>query len=350
MTVSNNVAFANAEQWERNATGIQVNGSSANTIIHNTTYANEDSGLQFYVNAHDNLVVGNLTYGNGDHGIDNNASPNNIIVGNTVQGNHTAGINLEGSTAPGSGGATIANNIAVDNGIAPITGQKSNIRVDAAVADRDDARLRPRLPDAPRTAGPCRSSGARRAIRRWRRSRPLSPIRRSHGLQADPLWVSPGRTRRTAACVTVGDYHLGAGSPAIDSANSSASNESSTDLDGHARVDDPATTDTGAGTRTYDDRGAYEYVPTSTNHAPVAVADSYSTAQNTTLTVAAPGVLGNDTDAITIRLTAVMVTDLSHGTLTLGSNGASATPRPRATTARTASPTRQTTARPTRTS
>ena len=36
---------------------------------------------------------------------------------------------------------------------------------------------------------------------------------------------------------------------------------------------------------------------TATNAAPVAVADSYSTPKNTTLTVAAPGVLANDTDA-----------------------------------------------------
>ena len=33
------------------------------------------------------------------------------------------------------------------------------------------------------------------------------------------------------------------------------------------------------------------------NDAPVAVNDSYSTTEDTALTVAAPGVLGNDTDA-----------------------------------------------------
>ena len=75
--VSNNVSFANAEEWQRNATGIQVTGagSDGNTIIHNITYANEDSGLQFYAGAQNNLVIGNVTYGNGDHGIDNNDAP-----------------------------------------------------------------------------------------------------------------------------------------------------------------------------------------------------------------------------------------------------------------------------------
>ena len=320
VTVRDNVAFANAEQWERNATGIHVNGSSANTIIHNTTYANEDSGLQFYVNAHDNLVIGNLSYGNGDHGIDNNASPNNVIVGNSVQGNHTAGINLEGASAPGSGGATLANNIAVDNGINPVTGQKSNIRVDSqsltgTTLDYDLVFL---------TAA---NGGTVEII--WGATSYTSlaffktgvPGQEVHGLQADPLWIGPAAPAGRPPAVTVGDYHLGAGSPAIDSANSGAPNESATDLDGHARVDDPATTDTGAGARTYDDRGALEFVPTSGNHPPVAVADSYSTPQDTTLTVAAPGVLGNDTDADLNPLTAIKVTDPAHGTLTLGSNG-----------------------------
>ena len=59
----------------------------------------------------------------------------------------------------------------------------------------------------------------------------------------------------------------------------------------------------------------------SVNDAPVAVADSYSTPKNTTKLVAGPGVLGNDTDADSDSLTALKVTDPSHGTVTLGSNG-----------------------------
>lgn len=115
--VSHNVSFANAEQWERNATGIQVYGidSYSNTLLQNVAYANEDSGLQFYNGAHDNLVIGNLSYGNGDHGIDCSYAPYNTIIGNTFQGNHTAGINLEGDVAPGGGGAPVLNNISVKN-------------------------------------------------------------------------------------------------------------------------------------------------------------------------------------------------------------------------------------------
>ena len=57
------------------------------------------------------------------------------------------------------------------------------------------------------------------------------------------------------------------------------------------------------------------------NSAPVATADSYSTPRNTTLTVAAPGVLANDTDADGDPLTAIKVSDPAHGTVTLGATG-----------------------------
>lgn len=56
--------------------------------------------------------------------------------------------------------------------------------------------------------------------------------------------------------------------------------------------------------------------------APVATDDSYTTTQGTALTIAAPGVLGNDTDAdVGDTLTASLVTGASHGTVTLNANG-----------------------------
>ena len=58
-----------------------------------------------------------------------------------------------------------------------------------------------------------------------------------------------------------------------------------------------------------------------TNHAPVANADSYATNKNATLNVAAPGVLANDTDSDGDTLTASVVSVPSHGTLTLNANG-----------------------------
>jgi len=58
------------------------------------------------------------------------------------------------------------------------------------------------------------------------------------------------------------------------------------------------------------------------NFPPVAVDDAYSMDMNTTLTVdAAGGVLANDTDANDAALTAHLVSDVSHGALTLNADG-----------------------------
>ena len=258
--VSNNVSFANAEQIQRNAAGIQVYGSNSynNTLVHNITYANEDFGLQFYGGAHDNLVIGNLTYGNGDHGVDNYNAPSQTLIGNTAQGNHTAGLNFEGDNGTASRGATLRNNISVDNGINPITGQISNIRVDdqsvpGTTLDYDLVYL----------------SGAGMSMIQWNdinystltAFRAAVPGQEVHGLQADPLFVAPVSPAGRPPNLVVGDYHIQAGSPAIDSAYADAPSEPVFDLNGNTRLDDPATTNTGAGFRTYDDRGVYEYQP-----------------------------------------------------------------------------------------
>ena len=60
---------------------------------------------------------------------------------------------------------------------------------------------------------------------------------------------------------------------------------------------------------------------TAVNDAPVAVADAYSTDEDTLLTIAANGVLANDSDLEGTTLTAVLVDPVSSGTLVLNSNG-----------------------------
>src|SRR5262249_5053321 len=61
---------------------------------------------------------------------------------------------------------------------------------------------------------------------------------------------------------------------------------------------------------------------TSTNNArPVANADQYTIIANTLLSVQAPGVLANDTDADGNFLTASLANGVSHGTLHLNSDG-----------------------------
>ena len=54
---------------------------------------------------------------------------------------------------------------------------------------------------------------------------------------------------------------------------------------------------------------------------PVAVVDTYSTPEDTALTVAAPGVLGNDSDVDGDTLSAAKVSDPAHGDVALNANG-----------------------------
>src|ERR1043166_1689778 len=60
---------------------------------------------------------------------------------------------------------------------------------------------------------------------------------------------------------------------------------------------------------------------TAINHAPVAVADAYSLNEDEILTIAAPGVLANDSDMDGDALTADVVSLPAHGSLTVSSNG-----------------------------
>ncbi len=70
-------------------------------------------------------------------------------------------------------------------------------------------------------------------------------------------------------------------------------------------------------------------ITTVTNQPPVAVNDSYTTNEDTTLNVPAPGVLGNDTDIDSPTLSAILVSSVSNGSLTLNSNGSfTYTPNP----------------------
>jgi len=241
--VLGNVAYSNAAGYQRLAPGIDVR-SSGNTIANNVSHDNEDSGLQFYTGGSNSLAVDNLAYNNGDHGIDNLNVTGQRIIGNTVYNNVTAGINVEAST---TSSATVENNISVDNGInSPRT--SSNIRVDSnsisgSTVDYNLVSLR-----TPGTMYIWNGTGYG-SLTAFQQA----TGQEAHGVQADPKWTAPGSH----------DYHLSAGSPAIDSANSDVSGEQTTDLEGNGRADDTGTPNTGAGQRTYDDRGAYEFQGTS---------------------------------------------------------------------------------------
>ncbi len=212
--VSDNLAFGNAEGWQRNASGIRLDGSSNNTILHNTSYGNEDSGITNYTGSSGNLVIGNLSYGNGDHGIDNLNSPNNTVIGNSVQGNVTVGINFEGATT-GSGGATVANNLMVDNGLlgqvggGTASGQAGNLRFDANSLSGNS--LDYNLYDL--NSGTVQIRWGATGYGTLAAFQGAVAGQETNGLEADPFFVAPAPVAQRPAtapfnvAVNVGDYH-----------------------------------------------------------------------------------------------------------------------------------------------
>ena len=240
--ISGNETFANARVYTRAAAGIDVRDSTGNLVSRNVSHDNEDSGINAWTGTANgqNTFFDNITYGNGDHGIDVHNAVDAHVVANTVYGNSDSGIESTTSTR-----TYLANNVSVDNGInSPRT--SGNIRIDAgsvgtAILNDDLVFLR--------VAG---------VMVDWNGTRysSLAAFRtatgqESRGIEGDPRF----RSSATA------DFHLLAGSPAIDSANSARSGQPATDFDGNARVDDPATANTGIGPITYADRGAFEYLP-----------------------------------------------------------------------------------------
>jgi parallel beta-helix repeat protein len=275
--ITGNIVFNNAREYVRAATGIRIYQSPDNIVDHNVSHDNEDTGLEAYAGSNNTLFYDNVTYNNGDHGIDNNACSGERIVANSVYKNVTAGINVEG-TSPG---ATLANNISVDNGIKSPR-QHSNIRIEAGstagtTIDYDLVYL------SVADTMIIWDSVAYTSLS----SLQAATGQEAHGLQADPLFANADG----------GDLHLMAGSPAIDSADSGATGQPSEDIDGNPRVDDPATPNSGAGPRAYDDRGAREFQPSAIDSPPAA---ALTVAGTTPLTVSADASGSTDTDATPI--------------------------------------------------
>ncbi len=294
VTVAGNETFANARGYTRAAPGIDLR-SSGNTVIGNRTHDNEDSGIQLYPGGDGNLVVNNASWGNGDHGIDDYGAAGNRIVGNSVFRNVTAGINLEG----GSTGGTVMNNISVDNGInSPRT--VGNIRVDASaqagtVVNSNIVFLH--SPGAQYVWGTTNYAS--------RSAFTTATGQEAAGREADPKWANADG----------GDFHLTTGSPAIDSADASASGAQAQDLAGIGRYDDPAVANTGTGSRSYDDRGAYEAPAGTVEPSPTAAVNVSPGSGPAPLTLTADASASTDAGASPI---ATYTFDFGDGTAPVG--------------------------------
>ena len=253
--VQGNRSYHNAYQYERNAAGIEVT-APGNIIVHNLTYANEDSGINIYPGANRSVVTGNVTYDNGDHGIDDLGVSGGRITGNTVYRNCTSGINVEGASRDFS----IENNVAVNNATGAVinptpidppgayTNNCHRRNGNIGVWDSAPATTRANFNLVWQAGGGTEYVWAGIEYQsRW-------ALHRATGQEARGIFANPRFARGTAW-----DLQLSGRSPAIDSANSAAPGEQFTDIRGRRRVNDPFRPNTGAGRRRYDDRGAYEF-------------------------------------------------------------------------------------------
>jgi parallel beta-helix repeat protein len=239
-TVSDVTATGNLRPGSRVAAGIDISSTSTGaTVERNTSFRNDDSGIEIYTGSSGATVRHNVTYDNGDHGIDISAAPNANVVSNTAVGNSASGLNVEG----GSTGTSLRNNIAVDNAVAT-TRSKGDIRVDAAStsgssADRDLVF---------QSDGSTRSYEWAGALYSTRDALQAATGQEGNGVQGDPRFAS----------LTGRDLQLTGTSPAVDAADSGASGWTDGDRDGTRAADDPQVADTGAGSPSFADLGAYE--------------------------------------------------------------------------------------------
>jgi parallel beta-helix repeat protein len=236
-TIQNNESLRNARPGERAANGIHLYGCPGNLIQNNRVHDNQDSGIQVESGSNDCLVVQNRSWNNGDHGYDNIFSTGTRYVGDVAFHNTNDGFSVEGP-APST---VLRDCIAAENGL---TTNHYDLFVDSGSALTFDSNnnlfwnstSQPpvKYADVPYTT--------------------LSSYNGATGqdaqsIQADPAFKSPW----------AGDFHLVAGSPAIDAANSGVVGWPATDAAGNPRVDDPATVNTGVGPISYADLGALEF-------------------------------------------------------------------------------------------
>jgi len=237
--IEGNESSYNVDPARRRANGLYLFDCPANVIRNNRWHHNQDSGQQVQSGSDDVLSIQNVSWMNGDHGFDHLHATGGVTVGDVAYANYKDGFSFEGNSA----GNTIFDAIAVENGL---TTNEADLWVDdsSMVAFQSDDNIFWNS-----TGQPPIKAGLSRfpSVSSWTDTTGHD----QRTLQLDPMFVDPVN----------GDFHLQAGSPAIDCANSGVPQWPLADASGLPRTDDPLTPDSGIGVVAYADRGALEYQP-----------------------------------------------------------------------------------------
>jgi len=281
-----NESFRNARVNTRAANGLNLFGSSTNTIIGNRWHHNQDTGAQYGSSSNNNVSLFNASWSNGDHGYDHLGSTGAAHYGDVAWGNYKDGFSFEGNAPGGS----MFNCISTDNGL---TTNEYDLWVDAtsSVGFTSNSNVlwnSTAQPPVKYVALPAYATVSAYSLATGLDSR---------SRQGDPRFVNPA----------AGDFHLAWGSAAIDLADATVPNWPATDLVGSPRLDDPTVANGGMGVPNFGDAGLFETVP-----------------PNVPPTVTAPATrTGNENTLITVNVTAI---DLNGDPITLLSADLSSLP------------------------
>ena len=240
--VDGNECFRNSRAGGSAANGIVCSGSSSNRIERNRLHDNSGAGVQITSSSNNCVLVQNRSWRNGLHGFQVSGSTGVHHVGDVAWGNTRRGFSFEGTST----GACVNNVIAADNGI---TANEYDVYVELGAFSgfiSNDNVIWNSTAQAPVRWG----STAYATLAAFL----AATGNDSRSTQASPRFVS----------AATGDFHVGAGSSAIDAANASVADWPPLDAEGRARADDPSTQDRGLGSVSFADRGALEFAPSAT--------------------------------------------------------------------------------------
>ena len=237
--VTGSILQDNASHHNDHGFNFKVDGgpTSGNVIRRNRAWSNATTGF-YYLTVQDNVSIQNLAWSNGDHGIQHINSRGHRHIGDVVWGNGSDGVSVKDNST----GNSFVNCILENNAVSETAYE---IEVDSSS-----------------TAGWVSDDNVI-----WNANAMVIKFGGIVYHTAQTFSTATGNDTRTRTQFprfvdpANGDFRLLPGSPAIDCANSSVADWPAADFEGHARFDDPGTTNGGTGPVDHADRGAFEFAP-----------------------------------------------------------------------------------------